>query len=258
MDSLFKSRLIQAVFAFGWLFLMVWTPSAAERIEINTSLDFCTDYVWRGLVINDEPVLQPSITVTQTIGQIGSFSFNIWGNVDFTDYYGTNNKFSEIDLIASYTLPFDSLGLEVGFIHYTFPSTSDSATTEVYIIAGYELEDIPLAFSLGAFYDFDEIDGFYLSAKITSLISLTPKLSLELALSVGYANSGYNLGYFNVSDSSLVDNLASAALIYKVSDSFSLSVYGQYMSLLDSALKDTVPINSRDKLTGCLNLKFDF
>ncbi len=258
MGSLFRLRLTQAVLAFSWLSLVFWTPSAAERIEINTSLDFCTDYVWRGLVINDEPVLQPSFTATQTIGRIGSFSFNIWGNFDFTDYYGIKNEFSEIDLIASYALPSGPLGLEVGFIHYSFPSTTDSATTEVYITAGYEPEDIPLAFSFSAFYDLDEIDGFYLSGKISSLIPVTPQLSLELALSAGYANSDYNLGYFNVSDSSLVDSVVSAALNYKVSDLFSLSVYGQYMSLLDSTLKDTVPINSRDKLSGCLSLEFDF
>jgi hypothetical protein len=258
MDSLFRPRLFQAVCIFVWLSLFVWTPSAAERIEINTSLDFCSDYVWRGLVINDEPVFQPSFTATQTIGRLGSFSFNIWGNLDFTDYYGTNNKFSEIDLTASYTLPSGPLGLEVGFIHYSFPSTDARATTEVYILAGFAPADIPLAFFIGAFYDFDEIDGFYLSGKITSLIPLTPQLSLELALSAGYANSGYNQGYFNVSESSLVDSLASAALIYKVSDLFSLSAYGQYMSLLDSTLKETAPINNRDKLTGCLSLKFDF
>ncbi len=258
MGSLFRLRLTQAVLAFSWLSLVFWTPSAAERIEINTSLDFCTDYVWRGLVINDEPVLQPSFTATQTIGRIGSFSFIIWGNLDITDYYGTNNEFSEIDLTASYSLPYGPIGLEVGFIHYSFPSTTDSATTEVYITAGYEPEDIPLAFSFSAFYDLDEIDGFYLSGKISSLIPVSPQLSLELALSAGYANSDYNLGYFNVSDSSLVDSVVCAALNYKVSDLFSLSVYGQYMSILDSTLKDTVPINSRDKLSGCLSLEFDF
>ncbi len=256
--SLSRWRLTQVIVAFSWLSLVFWTPSSAERIEINTSLDFCTDYVWRGLVINDEPVLQPSFTATQTIGRIGSFSFNIWGNLDITDYYGTYNEFSEIDLTASYSLPSGPLGLEVGFIHYSFPTTNDSATTEVYITAGYEPEDIPLAFSFSAFYDFDEIDGFYLSGKISSLIPVNPQLSLELSLSAGYANSGYNLGYFNVSDSSFVDSLVSAALIYKVSDLFSLSVYGQYMSILDSTLKDTVPIKSRNKLTGCLSLKFDF
>lgn len=258
MGSLFRCRLPQFIVAFSWLSLVFWTPSAAERIKINTYLDFCTDYVWRGLVINDEPVLQPSFTATQTIGRIGSFSFIIWGNLDITDYYGTNNEFSEIDLTASYSLPYGPIGLEVGFIHYSFPTTNDSATTEVYVTAGYEPEDIPLAFSFSAFYDFDEIEGFYLSGKITSLIPVSPQLSLELSLSAGYANSDYNLGYFNVSDSSLVDSVASAALIYKVSDLFSLSIYGRYMSLLDSTLKDTVPITSRDKLTGCLSLKFDF
>lgn len=258
INSSLRTRMIIAVFVSIWLFLAVWTPSAAEKIELNASLDLCTDYVWRGLVINDEPVFQPSWAVTQSISHVGSFSFNLWGNLDFTDYTGTTNKFSEIDLIASYSLPSGPLGLEVGIIHYAFPSTSDHATTEVYILGDYELEGVPLAFSLGVFYDFDEINGFYLSAKIESLLSLLSSLKLELAFSAGYGDSRYNRGYFNVSNSSLLDGLVSSALVYKVSNSFSLLVRGQYMFLLNSTIKDSVPKRSRDKLTGCLSLQFDF
>lgn len=239
-------------------FLFSGTAFSAEKIDLSTSLDFCTDYVWRGLVINDEAVLQPSLAATHNVTHIGTFSFILWGNYDLTDYYGTQNEFSEIDLIASYALPSGPLELEVGIIHYTFPNADFRATTEVYINAGCELKSLPLTFSLGLYYDFDEIDGLYISGKIMSHITLIPKLALEMALSAGYADSGYNLGYFNFDDSACVDSQASMRLTYTISDSFSLSAGGQYMSLLDSALKDSVPINNRNKLSGCLSLNFDF
>lgn len=253
-----RTRFLLSALLSVSFFLYSGTAFSAEKIDLSASLDFCSDYVWRGLVINDEAVLQPSLAATHTVTHIGTFSFTLWGNYDMTDYYGTQNKFSEIDLIASYALPSGPLGLEVGIIHYTFPNTEFRATTEVYISAGCELKSLPLSFSFGVYYDFDEIDGLYIAGKIMSPITLNPKLTLEMALSTGYADSGYNLGYFNVSSSACVDSQTSLRLTYTISDSFSLSAGGQYMFLLDSALKDSVPINNRNKLIGCLSLNFDF
>lgn len=231
---------------------------STEKIEVNASFDFCTDYVWRGLVINDDPVFQPSVTVTKATGQTGSFAFNIWGNYDFTDAYGTKNKFSEIDLTASYSFSSGSLGLETGIIHYTFPNTDYRATTEIYINAGYKLKAFPLVFSLGFYYDFDEIDGFYLSGKIASQVPLISRLSLEIALSGGYGDAHYNRGYFNVSNPSFVDILLSADLTYKMTDSVSFAAGGQYISLLDNTLKEAVSRSERTHLIGCLSVIIDF
>lgn len=231
---------------------------SADKIEVNTSLDFCTDYVWRGLVINDDPVFQPSVTATKAAGQAGFISLNIWGNYDFTDVYGTKNKFSEIDLTASYAFSSGPIEFETGIIHYAFPNTGNRATTEVYIITGYELKTLPLTFSLGIHYDFDEIDGFYLSGKIASLIPLIHRLSLDIALSGGYGDTRYNRGYFNVSDPSFTDVLLSASLTYEVTDSVSLAARGQYMSLLDRTLKDAVAQSERSHFFGCLSVIIDF
>ncbi len=236
-------------------------PSAAfstEKIEVNASFDFCTDYVWRGLVINDDPVFQPSVTVTNATGGTGSLAFNIWGNYDFTDVYGTKNKFSEIDLTAFYSLSSGSLRLDTGIIHYMFPNTASGATTEMFITAGYALKAFPLAFWLGIFYDFDEIDGFYLSGKIASDIPLLSRLSLEMAISGGYGDARYNRGYFSVSDPSFIDILLTADLTLKMTDSVSLAARGQYMALLDRTLKDAVLQSERTHWIGCLSVTIDF
>jgi hypothetical protein len=251
---------------FFLLFTLVFISSliaplpvfSVEKIEVSASFDFCTDYVWRGLVINDDPVFQPSVTVTKTAGQTGLLAFNVWGNYDFTDVYGTKSKFSEIDLTASYSLSSGSLRLETGIIHYTFPNTASRATTEMYINAGYGLKVFPLAFSLGIYYDFDEIDGFYLSAKIASYIPLISRLSLEMALLGGYGDTRYNRGYFSVSNPSFIDILFTADLTYKMTGSVSLAARGQYMSLLDSTLKDAVLQSEQTHWIGCLSVIIDF
>ena len=105
---------------------------------------------------------------------------------------------------------------------------------------------------------FDEIEGFYLSAKIASQIPLLPRLNLGMALSCGYGDAGYNRGYFNVSDPSFIDILFTTDLTYKLTDSVSLAARGQYMSLLDRTLKDAVPPSERTHLMGCLSVIIDF
>jgi len=240
------------------LLLIANLLAAALEVETKVTLDLCTDYVWRGQVINDEAVLQPSIVITLPVSEDGSLSFNVWGNFDFTNSMETEHEFSEIDLIASYSHSFSPLGFEAGVIHYTFPHTGSASTSEVYLRASYEFEAIPLSFSLTGYRDFDEIDGFYGVAEIESNITVADNLNLGLRLSAGFGNSNFNLGYFGISDSSFIDGTVFAGLTYKMSNSASISSGLQYMYLFDDALKDTVSRNNRDKLTASFSVRYAF
>lgn len=249
---------ILAVFFFGLLFYGSIPSASAEKLEISASLDYCTDYVWRGLVLNDNPVLQPSFTASQKIASVGSFSLNFWGNYDLTDINGTKNRLSEIDYTASYDFPNGPFGLEVGIIHYTFPATDDAATTEAYIRAAYALEIIPLTFSLAVFYDFDEIKGFYFLGKIESSIKLIPKLNLDFSFSAGYGDYDYVWRYFGSAESLFLDGVVSAVWIYKLSERISLSAGGQYMFLFNDPRGQFLSGSSRKKFIGTISLNYDF
>jgi len=254
-----KTHPILALCLFGLFLFGLANPAAAEKLEISASLDYCTDYVWRGLVINDRPVFQPSLTCSQEITNAGIFSLNFWGNYDLTDANGTKNRLSEIDYTASYALPNGLFGLEVGIIHYTFPATEDSATTEAYIRTAYGLEVIPLTFSLAVFYDFDEIKGFYILGKLESSISLIPKLSLDLSFSTGYGDYAYVREYFGWGEKSLfLDGVVSAVWIYKLSERISLSAGGQYMYLFNDPRRYGDSESNRKKFTGTISLNYDF
>lgn len=253
-----KTYHILAVLLFGLLLLGLANPAAAEKLEISASLDCCTDYVWRGLVINDTPVLQPSLTASLKIAKVGAFSLNLWGNYDLTDANETKNRLSEIDYIASYIFPNGPFGLEVGIIHYTFPVTTDEATTEAYIRAGYELEAIPLTFSLGIYYDFDEIKGFYLLGKIESSITLIPKLNLDFSFSAGYGDYAYVWEYFGWDESLFLDGVVSTVWAYKLSERISLSAGGQYMFLFNRLYGTFLSGSNRKKFTGTISLNYDF
>lgn len=253
-----RPHMIEAALVLSMLFLIAGALATAKEIKTEATLGFYTDYVWRGQVVNDELVLQPAITVTKSVSEDGSLSFNIWGNFDLTNSVETKGEFSEIDLIASYSHSFDHFGLEAGFIHYIFPNTAFESTTEVYLSANYEPEAVPLSFSLTVYYDFDEIDGFYAAAAVESNMDLNHNLSLNLKLSAGYGDSNFNMGYFGVTDSSFADCVASAVLTYKVWDSASISAGVQYMYLLGDALKDAVSSNNRSKFTGSLSVSYSF
>ena len=253
-----KTHHILAVCLFGLLLYGSANPAAAEKLEISTSLGFCTDYVWRGLVINDTPVLQPSLTASLKIAKVGAFSLNLWGNYDFTDANGTKNRLSEIDYTASYAFPNGPFGLELGIIHYTFPVTTDEATTEAYIRAAYELDEIPLTFSLSVFYDFDEIKGFYLLGKIESSITLIPKLDLDFSFSASYGDYAYVWRYFGWDESLFLDGVVSAILTYKISERVSLSAGGQYMFLFNGPFGQFLSESNRKKFTGTISLNYDF
>ena len=257
--SCLKTHHILAVFLFGLLLSGSADPVGAEKLEISASLDYCTDYVWRGLVINDRPVLQPSLTASQEITNAGTFSLNFWGNYDLTDANGTKNRLSEIDYTASYSSSSGPFGLEVGIIHYTFPATEDSATTEAYIRTACELEVVPLAFSLAVFYDFDEIEGFYFLGKIESSITPGPKSRLDLSFSAGYGDYSYVQGYFGWGEKSLfLDGVVSAVWAYKLSERISLSAGGQYMFLFNGPLRQFLSESSSKKLTGTISFNYDF
>ena len=256
--SCLKRHHILVVCLFSLLLFWSANPVAAEKLGISASLDYFTDYVWRGLVINDRPVLQPSFTISQEIANAGTFSLNFWGNYDLTNANGTKNRLSEIDYTASYSSSSESFGLEVGIIHYTFPATEDSATTEAYIRAAYALDAVPLAFSLAVFYDFDEIEGFYFLGKIESSITLIPKLSLDLSFSTGYGDQNFIRGYFGWDESLVLDGVISAVWTYTLSERISLSAGGQYMFLFSGSLRQFLSENSRQKLTGTISFAYDF
>ncbi len=252
-----RKKLTCLVLALG-LFFLSDMPLEAEKIEVEATLGLYKDYVWRGLVINDQAVLQPSLTLNLPFSKTGALALDLWGNFDLTSFLETKGKFSEVDITASYFHSLKSFQLEIGFIHYTFPHTDSDSTTEVYFSASYMPRVVPLSLTLGLYYDFMEIDGFYGSVGVESSINLTQKLSLATKLSAGYGDADFNLGYFGAYYSGFVDGVVSLALDYEFSSSFSLAAGLQFMHLIGSALRASVPNQQRDKLTASLSAGYSF
>ncbi len=219
--------------------MLAGAAKAGESLpfDVEVGADLFSKYVWRGMILTDDPVLQPSLTLS-----MAGFSLNVWGSVDLTDINegeGEEYHLQELDYTLSYGFtPTEGLDLEVGVIAYTFPGTPYDATSEAYISASLPCV-MYVTPSVTAYYDFDEADGWYVVAALDAqTIAITEKLGLDLGVSLGWGSEDYNSFYWGVEDDGLNDLNFSAGLSYQVNDMFSVGVSAGYMVLVGSDVKD--------------------
>lgn len=206
-------------------------------IDVGAGVDLVSDYVWRGQLLTDDPVIQPYVEAG-----ISGLTLNIWGSIDTTDINETGNedyRVQEVDYSLGYGYsPTEGLDLSLGAILYDFPGTAFNATTELYL--GASLSSIPLAPSATVYYDVDEVEGMYASFGVGHSFGLSEQLSLSLGLSLGWGDSAYNDAYFGVDEGALNDLAVSVSLDYAVSETFSLSTYAGFSELVGSDIEDAV------------------
>jgi len=104
---------------------------AASAIELSGNVALTTDYVWRGVSQTDgSPAIQGGFDADLGNGLYAG----VWGsNVDFGD-----EQSMELDVYAGWAGEFNGVGVDVGFIHYAYPtSDSDTDFTELYVGLAY-------------------------------------------------------------------------------------------------------------------------
>jgi hypothetical protein len=230
--------------------LCVFAPVVASAANVSLDMTAASAYQWRGQTLNDEAVVQPSLTMSTDYG----LSFNTWGSFNLTDRLGSESQkeFTEVDLGVSYRLPIKALDLTVGVTDYEFPHTvvvsedqegriqaagSYPGTREASVTIGKE--DFLLAPSASVYYDFDEANGFYGVVAIgPSLDLIQDKLSAGLVLSLGAGSEDYNEYYFGKDAAALNDGTVKANLSYTISKSLSVSGYVQFTKLLDASIEN--------------------
>lgn len=223
---------MKRLFSVAALAALTLTGAAtqADAATATAAIDVNSAYVWRGLTANDGLVLQPSIDVAAENG----FSVNVWANYDGDDYDGLaeENKFSEIDLTATYAFKLGVVDMSAGVIAYTFPTTYPDAypagqakavsnTSELFLGLGYDLGH---GFSLlgKIYYDFDQVDDFYMTAGLGYSYSINDKTTLGLSGLISYAGEDMAEFYGAGTDSGFFNYQLTASLKYKVTDAFGI------------------------------------
>jgi hypothetical protein len=244
--------------------------AAAEPAPVSASLDVpvLSAYVWRGQVLNDQAVIQPSLTVSKN-----GFAINWWGNYNLTDEVtGEANEFSEHDIGVYYTwvCPKTEVSASLGVVNYDFPNQGIPVgdghdehvslindTREAYVTIA---APVVLAPTLSVYYDFKEADGFYGNFAISHGFELTEQASLNVGASVGYADSDYNAFYFGVDDNDFNDANVSATLPISVTDSLTITPGVSYTMLIDDDIEDAAAVlyKDKDQVVGSLKASYAF
>jgi hypothetical protein len=165
-------------------------PALAVDGRVDVSVQ--SAYIWRGMVLNDKPVFQPSLTVWS-----GGLTASVWGNINLTADNGYENEASEMDYWLAYTFAGKTVDWTFTYYAYTFPHTGSESTQEIWANATFKT--LPFAPSLSVIRDVDAINGwYYLLTGSQSLGLLKTRYSegLLLTLNVGHGTTEYAHGYF--------------------------------------------------------------
>ena len=248
----------------------------AEEAKVTGELDLpvLNSYVWRGQVLNDQAVLQPSLTVSKY-----GFSLNTWANYNLNGSYDSyakdnQNEFSEVDLTASYATTVGPTNFPVavagGFIQYLFPNQTlplapnglgkaYPSTHEVFASVG--LSSVPLNPTLQVNYDFDAADGFYANFSLSQGIEVVKdRASLVASASLGAGSGEYNAYYFGVSQAALNDGIVGLALPVTLPAGWTIKPAVQYVFLPDTASRTAADsiYGHKDRFVGSLTLSYGF
>ena len=187
-----------ALMAAGVLIALPSTQAA----EVTVGADVISAYVWRGITLNADPVVQPSVNIVHPSGIV----LNIWGNFDLGDDNKAykENQFSELDIALSYTVELDPIAITFGYTEYTYPGMGDfdeetripsqgSEDREVFI--GASADVLPgLSLGVKAYYEYEHVKDLYAIAEIAYGMEITDALSVRVYGSIGYTGKDASEG----------------------------------------------------------------
>lgn len=205
---------------------------ALGEVSCEAEAAFVSRYVWRGLVLTDDPSLQPGFTAAWR-----GLSFNFWSNMDLGDANENEGEFTEADFTFTYGVELGKLELSASVLHYNFPNigTEDDDTTELSVTASL---DVPASPSIGVWVDINESDGTYASFGLGHELPLPREMKLELAFNLGIGSPNNNEVYCGgVNETALTDIALKATVSRDLSESVAVSASITWTALLNDDIR---------------------
>jgi hypothetical protein len=238
------------------------TPEAVKEekpspLTLGATLDVYSAYIWHGMIVNDEPVLQPDVALTYSFGDYGLVTADAWLNFDTT---GNNDQrhvggINEIDYTLKYAVTLSDLSLEAGHIWYTFPSVSSAdyyrSTREIFVGAAYN-NDIVVPF-FKAYYDYACAEGAYVQAGLRKEMTFD-KVTAGAELSLNGATRPYTEYWYGGPESNYFFTDAQAVVYakYAITDKIFVGARIGWLSTVDNELKGVY--HEDNLLWGGINL----
>lgn len=259
MRKVMGFRFWMVILVVTFMFTGMAVAADAPKFTGTASVDVMSNYVWRGIKLSKDFVVQPSLTIGY-----GGFSMNMWANVDL-NYFGKpitgkSVKHTETDITLSYTYPIDKLSLTGGYIYYGLDSVPD--TQEIFITAAY---DTLLNPSLTLYYDIKEGKGGFLTASVSHSFELSKDMPLKIGGLISYnlkneiMSTGAAKNFNNFYNAEL-----SASLTVPITKQISIAPKVAYSFALSSDAKDAIAAmdvsgkGKKNVFYGGLNLTLSF
>ncbi len=251
----------------GWIAATVFLTAAGmgwaqeeTGIAFEVTTDFYSKYVWRGQNLVDDWVWQPGISASYQ-----GFTAGLWGSLDLTHENGQSGEFTEYDFYGDYSVDLcEGIGASVGYINYKFPS--GGTTQEIY--GGLSFDTL-LSPSVALYYDFEDINGTYITAGIGHSAEEIAKISeeipvgLDISLSIGWGDSNYNEGYWEKEDGNALHESGFNDLTLSIG--FPMEIAGwsvtpslNYVTLLDSNIRKALASGDKDMFFTGISLGKSF
>ena len=209
-------------------------PPGEWPVSVAFDTTWAGKYVWRGIVVTEDPVFQPSVEVG-----IGDLTLNVWANLDTTDVNDSDDQANEIDYTLDYSVfSWKGLTASLGAIHYAFPQAHALDTTEAYLALD---ADVPASPTLTVYQDLDEHDGQYMTLGFSHtfedvwIASPDVAMSVELSAQFAWGSRRHNAFYYGAG-SGWADTVVGVALPLAIGENVTLTPYANYMWILDDGI----------------------
>jgi len=212
--------------------------AAGKDWSLDLDMTWNSKYVWRGIVVTEDPVLQPSINFTYK-----DLTLNVWANIDTTDVNDYGWQSNEVDFTLDYAFSWKCLNFSVGAVHYMFPQAHVIDTTEVYAGIGVDCLASP---KLTVYQDLDESEGTYLLLSFGHSFENVwqpcqgVSMGVDLSASFGWGSRRNNAFYYGSSGSGWADATVGVGLPLAIGDHVTLTPAAHYMWVLDDGVTSSL------------------
>lgn len=221
--------------------------------SLGYDIDAATAFVRRGMVQNERGVLQGTVRTSLPTKDEGSIGLDVFGNMDLSNDVGdawfpggSAGRFSETDVTASYGRTIDRFDVTVGVTSYNvpkgnlFPNGERGSTTELFVSVGTDVGGFYPA--LVAHYDYDEIDGLYVTGEVSKSFEVAEKLTATGTVLLGYSDADQSFWNYGVPSgqggSGFADLVGTARLEYAWDEHTRLRFLLGASTIVDDDIRD--------------------
>lgn len=210
-----KNKTKNLIAGIGALIALALPAKAENPVSGDLSVTGLNKYIFRGMTLSKDPVIQPSFSLTK-----GPLTATALGNYDFK-----SRKLNEADALVNLSFqPVKNLNLSLGYELLTFPNTELKNTQALTSSINYNSFGQP---TLSFVHNFKEGKGSYAEFSLSHDVPLNKKIKLSSS-----ATLTFNDHYFR-ENSGLSHLILSTSLPIPLSKSLTLKPTLSYQQSLD-------------------------